>query len=49
VCVSSNAGSEAVAIGLAKLIDTGVATLLTDLRAVITLAIVEAEASAPSL
>ena len=49
VCVSSNAGSEAVAIGLAKPIDASVATLLTDLRAVIALAIVEAEASAASL
>lgn len=48
MCVSSNARSEAVAIGLARCIDADVDSMLTDPHAVITLATVEAEASAPS-
>src|ERR1035437_7633874 len=44
MCVATNAGGEAVAIGLPKCIDAGVASLLTDLPAVITFAIIEAGA-----
>src|ERR1035437_1295020 len=42
--VATNAGGEAVAISLTKCIDAGVASLLTDLRAAITFAIIEAGA-----
>src|ERR1035437_931663 len=44
MCVATNAGGEAVAIGLPKCIDTGVASLLTFLPAAITFAIIEAGA-----
>src|SRR5450759_74509 len=44
MCVATNAGGEAVAIGLPKCIDTGVASLLTDLPAAITFASIEAGA-----
>src|ERR1035437_3302421 len=44
MCVATNAGGEAVAIGLPKCIDTGVDSSLTDLPAAITCAIIEAGA-----
>jgi len=40
MCVATNAGSEAVAIGLPECIDAGIASLLADLPAAITFAIV---------
>jgi hypothetical protein len=44
MCVATNAGGEAVAIGLPKCIDAGVASLLTDLPAAIAFAIIGAGA-----
>lgn len=48
VCVFTNAGSEGVAIGLAKRIDAGVASFITNLPVAITFGIVEAGAFIPS-
>jgi len=45
MCVATNAGSEAVAIGLPKCIDAGVASYVTDLPAGFTFAIIEAGSS----